>query len=117
MTFKNSDNDNQSEINIINRTDESIEIDFTCVVKSENIEVEKQRITCENIDPEGMNSMDLFDPSGEYNPGQVYDGETNIGVIRIFVPYEEEDTEIGYIGLEILDGDSNEKVKYKAILK
>ena len=116
MIFKYTNQEGRSEMKIIERTNEFIEVELTCIVKADNIKLEDLRIKCINIDPEGMNSMDFLDPSGEFNPGQIYDGENSVGKIRIFLPYEEVGKEIEYAGLEIIDKINPEKTIYSELL-
>lgn len=52
----------------------------------------------EDIDPEGQNSMDLFDPSGEYNEGKVYMKQGKDYKVTIFIPYH---SDADYVGLEL----------------
>lgn len=52
----------------------------------------------EDIDPEGKNSMDMFDPSGDFSPGKVFMKEGKDFKISIFIPY---DSDANYIGIDL----------------
>lgn len=117
MTFKNSDQISKCEITILERNNEFIEIELTCIIDSLGIKIENQKIKCDNIHPEATYNMDMFDPSGDYNPGEVFDGKNPFEMIRIFLPEEEVDKEIEYVGLIIVDKDSEEKDLFETVLR
>ncbi len=73
-------------------------------------------ITAINIDPEGLSGLEEFDPSGDFNPVQVYDSKFNGNIFRIVVPYETLENG-GYIGFEIIDGNDISRRYFKGILK
>lgn len=114
MTYRNSDHENELELTVFDRNDEFIEIELTCIISSLNIKIENQRFKCNNIDPAGGYNMDMFDPSGDYNPGEVYDGNKPFEMVRIFLPYEEE---LEYVGFFIVTKDSTEKDLFETILR
>jgi len=102
-------------LQIIERNDEWIRISVSLIHHDKTINLVNQEVVCNNIDPEGMCSLDESDPSGEFNPVQIYDGELEQGTIRVIVPYEGEDD--NYAGLELLDKDDPSTVLFKAFLQ
>jgi hypothetical protein len=114
MTFKYLDKATNCQVNILERNEDFIEVELTCIVDSLKIKIENQKLQCYNIDPEGLNSMDFFDPSGNFNPGQVFDGKKPFEMVRIFLPYEEVEIGIEYLGLFIVEKEQN---LFEAVLK
>lgn len=115
--LKSSSKSGFSEIHIVDRNDKKLEILLTCVVSKSNIKIEKQKLILDNIDPDGLNSMDVFDPSGDYNSGQVYDKTKGDFIIRIFIPYELKQEKVHYVGLKIIEKSKEQKNLFNSILR
>lgn len=90
-----------NEKNIINLSIEQVaefDMKFDLKFESNDITINRSEIAS-NPDIDGMASLEEFDPSGEYNPMEMYIYRTDEYLIKIFVPSVELETE--YVGLVI----------------
>lgn len=84
----------------------TIKMNLTHTDKQDSSKSFKFEGNLKNIDPEGLNEMDIFDPSGEYNPMELYDVKKEGKEITIVLPLTKGEN---YIGLWIKNEKSEEK--------
>lgn len=97
-----------NEENVITLNIEQVaeyDLKFELMFEDKNITINKNGIAV-NPDPEGMASLEEFDPSGDFNPMEMYIFSTDEYLIKILVPLVEVETD--YVGLTIdnLDGEN-----------
>jgi len=91
----------------------NFELNFT---NNSGLEIMEKGVAT-NPDPEGLASLEEFDPSGNYNPMEMYIYKSDNYLIKILIPLVElEDEYIGVTiqkntGDEVFDGMLNQKNK------
>jgi len=116
MKFTTNNNDTQIELTINNENDDKLDVSLSIESKIDGFESYSGNFMASNIDPDGLSSLEEFDPSGEFNPVQVFDATLNGKVIYIIIPHEEME-EGNYVGFELRQIDDRSQIDLQEILE
>lgn len=98
--MKNFSNKNENQkCSLSYKEDGELEINFELTFTNNNGLEVKEKGVATNPDPEGLASLEEFDPSGDYNPMEMYIYKSDNYLIKILIPLVELEDE--YIGVTI----------------